>query len=94
MCNAQGGNSKMTTTEMLKIQFYDSYNMLKEIVRICPDELWYSENHGLPVWNHVTHTLMGSAFWLRENYNDEFQWGFPFPKDLGEKIINNDWVNI
>ena len=31
----------MATTEMLKIQFYDSYNMLKEIVRICPDELWY-----------------------------------------------------
>ena len=84
----------MATTEMLKIQFYDSYNMLKEIVRICPDELWYSENHGLPVWNHIIHTLMGSAFWLRENYNDEFQCGFPFPKELGEKIINNDWVNI
>ena len=22
------------------------------------------------------------------------KYGFPFPKELGEKIINNDWVNI
>lgn len=84
----------MTTTKMLKIQFYDSYNMLKEIVRICPDELWSWENHGSPVWNHVIHTLMGSEFWLRENYNIKFQWGFPFPKELGEKIINKDWVDV
>ena len=79
---------------MLKTQFYDSYNMLKEFVRICPDELWSDENHSLPVWNHVIHTLMGNAFWLRENYSIKFQWGFPFPNELGEKIINKDWVDI
>lgn len=79
---------------MLKIQFYDSYNMLKEFVKICPDELWSSENHGLPVWNHVIHTLRWNAFWLREDYNVEFYWGFTFPEKLGEKIINNDWVEL
>ncbi len=84
----------MTITQMLKTQFYDSYNMLKEIVRICPDELWSAENNGLPVWNHVIHTLMGNAFWLREDYSIKFQWGFPFPNELGEKIINKDWVDV
>lgn len=84
----------MTTTEMLKIQFYDSYNMLKEVAGICPDELWYSENHGLPVWNHVIHTLMGIAFWLREDYESVFSWSLPFPERLGKKIIDNDWVEL
>ncbi len=84
----------MTTTEMLKIQFNDSYNMLKELVRICPDELWSAENHGLPVWNHVIHTLCGSMFWLREDYNGNFQFDFPLPERLRDKIIQDDWCEI
>ncbi len=82
----------MTVTEMLRIQFYDSYNMLKEIVKICPNDLWSSENHGLPVWNQVIHTIMGSTFWLRVDYSSEFCRELPLPEKLGEKIINDDWV--
>lgn len=83
----------MTTTEMLKIQFYDSYNMLKEFVRICPDDLWKSDNHGLSVWNHVIHTLNGSAFWLRLNYHKEFIPLFKFPDNLCEKLRRDEWCD-
>lgn len=81
----------MATTEMLKIQFYDSYNMLKELVRICPDNLWKAENHGLPIWNQIIHTICGSFFWLREDYEKHFSWKLPLPERLRDKIINDDW---
>lgn len=34
--------------KMLKVQYDDSYKMLKSIVEICPDELWKADNNGLP----------------------------------------------
>ena len=83
----------MTITEMLKIQFYDSYNMLKATAEKCPDELWNAENHGLPVWNHIIHTIMGCSFWLREDYDCKFKWELPFPEKLGESLISDDWLD-
>jgi len=50
------------TTEMLKIQFYDSYNMLYEFVKVCPDELWSSENHGLPTVKILPLRLIPTLF--------------------------------
>lgn len=81
----------MTTSEMLKIQFYDSYRMLKEIVRTCPGDLWQADNHGLPVWNHIVHTICGCVFWLREDYKAEFCRELPLPEKLRSKILNDDW---
>lgn len=83
----------MTTTEMLKIQFCDSYNMLKELVRVCPDNLWKADNHGLPIWNHVIHTICGSVFWLREDYNSEFKWELHIPEQLRAIILNDGWCS-
>lgn len=83
----------MTTTEMLRIQFYDSYNMLKAIVRICPDEVWHADNHGLPIWNHIVHTICGSTFWLREDYGIKFYWELPLPEKFRDKMINDDWCD-
>ena len=79
--------------EMLKIQYNDGYNMLSEFVKTCPDELWESDNHGLPVWNHVIHSLCGTYFWLRPDYTAELVWEFPIPENLREKIEKDDWCS-
>lgn len=84
----------MTTTEMLKIQYYDSYNMLKNFVNICPDDLWSADNHGLPLWNHIVHTLNGSAFWLRVNYSEDFMPLFKFPESLRDKLNTDEWCDL
>ena len=59
--------------KMLKVQYCDSYKMLKSVVGICPDELWKAYNNGLPVWNNVVHALIGSDFWLRLDYETDFE---------------------
>lgn len=78
---------------MLKIQYSDSYNMLKEFVRVCPDDLWTAENHGLPLWNHAAHSLCGTAFWFRTDYNADFEWYFPFPENVRDKLEKDDWCS-
>lgn len=77
--------------EMLKIQYNDGFAMLKKLVEGCPDDLWQSENHGLPVWNHIIHTLMGTAFWLRTDYCGDFRFYFPLPENVKEKLEKDEW---
>lgn len=81
----------MQTTEMLKIQFEDGWQMLKQFVEICPDDLWCAENHGLPLWNHVMHTMMGTAFWLRTDYRAEFQFDLTLPANCAEILLRDEW---
>lgn len=77
--------------KMLKVQYDDSYKMLKSIVEICPDELWKADNNGLPVWNNVVHALMGSDFWLRLDYKADFGSSFCLPEKIGEKLYRDEW---
>ena len=81
----------MTTTEMMKIQFYDSYNMLKEFVRICPEELYRGTNHGLPIWNHVAHAVCGCIFWLREDYSADPFGEIPLPQRVRDIVLEDEW---
>lgn len=78
--------------KMLKIQYEDSYKMLKNAVEICPDELWKAGSNGA-VWNHIVHALMGSDFWLRPDYFAEFESCFSLPDNLGEKLSQDEWCN-
>ncbi len=78
-------------SKMLKIQYEDSYKMLKNAVDICPDGLWKADNNGLPVWNHIVHALMGSNFWLRTDYSESFEFCFDLPDNVREKLLNDEW---
>lgn len=80
-------------SKMLKIQYEDSYKMLKNAVDICPDELWKADNNGLPVWNHIVHALMGSNFWLRTDYSADFEFCFDLPDNVREKLLNDEWCS-
>ncbi len=78
-------------SKMLKIQYEDSYKMLKNAVDLCPDGLWKADNNGLPVWNHIVHALMGSNFWLRNDYSADFEFCFDLPDNVREKLLNDEW---
>ena len=80
-------------SKMLKIQYEDSYKMLKNAVEICPDELWKADNNGLPVWNNIVHALMGSNFWLRTDYSADFEFCFDFPDNVREKLLKDEWCS-
>ena len=80
-------------SKMLKVQYEDSYKMLKNAVEICPDELWKADNNGLPVWNHIVHALIGSNFWLRTDYRGNFEFCFDLPDNIGKKLFNDEWCN-
>ncbi len=77
--------------KMLKKGYEDSYKMLKSAVTICPDELWKADNNGLPIWNHVIHALMGSDFWLRLDYMEEFRSCFALPDNVRDKLCRDEW---
>ncbi len=77
--------------KMLKIQYEDSYKMLKSVVEICPDELWKADNNGMPIWNNVIHALMGSDFWLRLDYMEDFRSCFDIPENLRDKLYRDEW---
>lgn len=79
--------------EMLKIQYDDSYKMLKSVVEICPDELWKSDNNGMPIWNHIVHALMGNDFWLRLDYMAEFSPCLELPENLRDKLYRDEWCS-
>lgn len=77
--------------KMLKKSYEDSYKMLKNAVEICPDELWKADNNGLPVWNHIIHALIGSDFWLRLDYMEDFRSCFDIPESLRDKLCKDEW---
>ena len=77
--------------KVLKVQYDDSYKMLKSVVEICPDELWKAQNNVLPVWNNIVHALVGSDFWLRLDYKADFKSSFDFPENIGEKLYRDEW---
>lgn len=78
---------------MLEIQYNDSLETLKNVVRLCPDTLWAADNDGLPIWNQVIHSLMGSDFWLRTDYESEFISCLPIPENVREQLWSEEWCS-
>ena len=76
--------------KVLKVQYYDSYKMLKSVVEICPDELWKAQNNGLPVWNNIVHALVGSDFWHRLDYKADCKPSLEFLGNIGEKLYQDE----
>ncbi len=77
--------------KMLKVQYEDGYKMLKSTVELCPDELWKTDNNGLPIWNHIVHALMGSDFWLRHDYTAEFGSCLELPDNVRDTLLQDEW---
>ncbi|MCM1334502.1 MAG: hypothetical protein NC084_04430 [Bacteroides sp.] len=79
------------TVKMLKIQFDDSYTMLKSVAELCPEGLWSADNHGMPIWNHIIHSLMGSDFWFRLDYLSDHSPCLTIPEKLRDKLYRDEW---
>jgi hypothetical protein len=56
------------TVEILRNQFFSSYQMLETLVDVTPDEIWYGVYGGVPFWYQVYHTVYFVDFWFREDY--------------------------
>jgi DinB superfamily len=57
--------------EILRRQFYPSFQMLANLIEACPERQWAEQDSGNPFWQRIMHTLVGIQFWLRE-VDEEF----------------------
>lgn len=57
---------KPDMVHILKRQLDPSLEMLKEVIELCPNELWYAESDTPPIWEQVYHTLFWFNEWLRD----------------------------
>lgn len=57
---------KPDMVHILRRQLDPSIEMLKEVIELCPNELWYAENDTPPIWEQVYHTLFWFNAWLRD----------------------------
>ena len=54
-------------SEILRRQFYPSFQMLANLIEACPERQWTSQDAGNPFWQRIMHTLIGIQFWFRES---------------------------
>ncbi len=56
------------TTVAAQNQLNSCIIMLKMLVEICEDRIWYHIFNDLPFWYHVYHVSYFVDYWLREDY--------------------------
>ena len=76
-----------TLTNQLKIIFDHSMKTLGQIFDY-PDAAWSAGSP--PIWNHFLHTLMGTEFWIREDYNAPFAFTLNLPEKYAP-IYKEEW---
>ena len=64
-------------TNQLKTTFDHSMKTLEQILDY-PIAAWSSGSP--PIWNHFLHTLMGTEFWIREDYDKPFAFSLNLPE--------------
>jgi len=50
-------------------QLESSYQMLYEMIDICPDGIWVKINGAFPFWQQIYHASYWLDFWLRDAYD-------------------------
>lgn len=60
-----------TVTEAARNQFDSCYRMLKALVEVCPDDIWYSYFHETPFWYQVYHVAYFIDYWFRDDYKGD-----------------------
>jgi hypothetical protein len=58
-------------TEAARNQFDSSFTMLRTLVDVCPEEVWYEYQNEVPFWYQVYHVTYFIDYWFRDVYNDE-----------------------
>jgi len=72
--------------KLVKDNFEPCFEMLTDIIKQCPEELWAASNEHSPVWQNIFHTLAGTWIWFRPA-------GQPFQEPpLGKEIAELEIV--
>ena len=74
-------------TTQLKITFDQSMKTLGQILDY-PSGAWSSG--ASPIWNHFLHTLMGTEFWIREDYGKPFAFTLSLPEKYAP-LYKEEW---
>ena len=53
-------------TKQLKVHFDLAWEMLLQLIEICPDNLWKKKLGGFVFWQQILHVLSGIKFWTRQ----------------------------
>ncbi len=94
----------MNIRAALKSQYHAAMNMLKQAVELCPDSMWADvgplsackgNEHPVPFWRIVYHTLHGTDLYLQQREEDFHPWehhrpgyeDLPWPPGSGPKIL-------
>jgi hypothetical protein len=62
-------NSTPTVVEILHRNLAPTLQMLSNVIRTCPDEMWNASDEGVPLWQQAYHTLFWLNAWARD-------WGY------------------
>lgn len=55
-----------TFAEAARRHFELSFQMLEELIAICPEELWNRKLGGFVFWQQLLHALSGVDYWMRD----------------------------
>ena len=51
--------------EVIERHFWPSFEMLEDLIEICPDSIWLDFSTGFPFWQQIYHALESVQFWMR-----------------------------
>jgi hypothetical protein len=60
--------------ETIKSQYYASLEMLRIVIRECPEMLWTSTEYGNPTWQTAFHVLFYTHLYLHPHEEDFVPW--------------------
>jgi hypothetical protein len=57
---------KNTLVKKLEKRFNLYFNVLEDIIEMCPNDLWNKKCSGYIFWQQLVHTFSGTYLWLKD----------------------------
>ncbi|MNW31001.1 DinB superfamily protein [compost metagenome] len=67
---------------VLRRQYDPTVEMLKNLIEVCPDDLWMDVEQ--KYWRHIFHATTSMKFWFRQHKDEEF-----VIPDFGKDIVED-----
>jgi hypothetical protein len=60
--------------DICRRQYGACFDMLRDLIERCPEEVWNKQEEGVPFWQQVYHTLTAVDFYLSESPDASRKW--------------------
>lgn len=64
----------MEVKEIIKSQYYASLEMLRQVIKSCPDSLWQNPEYKNQFWQVAYHVIFYTHFYLHPSEEDFIPW--------------------